>query len=79
MGLLMKETIKMVTSMVTESSNGQMVLSMKVSLEIIILKALENMFGQIRELIKVNGSIIKCMEKEVYLLGRTEDSTKEAM
>jgi hypothetical protein len=41
-------------------------------LKIIILKDMENIYGQMAENTMVNGLIIKCMEK-VYINGQMEE------
>lgn len=64
--------------MVKENSTGQMEVTMMVILNKITFMDMVFMNGLMVENIKVNGKIIKCMEKEISL-GQMEENMKETM
>jgi len=55
-----------------------MALRIKGILIIIIFMGLDYIIGLIKENIKVNGKIIKCMEKD-YFNGQMDENTKDNM
>lgn len=76
MVLLIKANTIMVRKTEKENLFLLMVLSMKELLEMMSLTALEFINGVTAKCMKVNGSKIKCMEKEFYL-GQMENNTPD--